>query len=292
MRQRRSFRSLLESERPLVTPGAHDVLSARLIEQAGFKAIAIGGLALLAAQRGLPDIGMAALTDMVEAARHVVEATDLPCGIDGDDGYGDVKSVARTVMAYERLGLGSIIFEDQDIRAKRPGEGKSTRVVLVEDMVRKLRAALATRDDRETLILARTDAYRIEGQDAALRRADAYLAAGADGIFVAGLNDPEELRQVGARLRGAIQVATVTERLLHVLPSPRELYELGFGQVVFPQFLATRMSAAAQAALGELSALASGAIAPTRIAALVDQSEGLQNLARLSQWLELETRFR
>ncbi|WP_342364047.1 isocitrate lyase/PEP mutase family protein [Terrarubrum flagellatum] len=289
MRARPSFRSLLATERPLIKPGAHDVISARLIEDAGFKAIAVGGLALLASQRGLPDIGLAALTDMVEAARHVVEATDLPCGVDGDDGYGDVKSVARTVMAYERLGVGSIIFEDQDIRAKRPGEGKTTRVVPAEEMVRKLKVAVTTRDDRETLILARTDAHPIEGFDAAIRRADAYLKAGADGIFVSGLNDPAELRRIGARLKGAIQVATVTERLLHLMPPPSELWEMGFGMVVYPQFVTTRTAAAAKGALSDLKRLSQGTIAPAKITQLLDQSDGLQAIARLPKWLKLET---
>lgn len=285
---RRSLRKLLAQGKPLVTPGAHDVLSARLIEQAGFQAIAIGGLALLVAQRGLPDIGLAALTDMVESARPIVESTELPCGIDGDDGYGDVKSVARTVIAYERLGVASIIFEDQDLRAKRPGEGRTTSVVPADEMLRKLRAALAARRDPDTLILARTDAFRVEGLDAALRRADAYLQAGADGIFVAGLDTPEQLRSVGERFRGAIQVATVTERLLPVMPGPAALYELGFSQIVYPQFVTTRMVAAAEAALGELAALAAGRRLPGGIVPDLAHSEQLQALARLRDWLAIE----
>jgi 2-methylisocitrate lyase-like PEP mutase family enzyme len=289
--KRTSFRRLLAENRPLVTPSAHDALSARLIEQAGFKAIALGGLSLLAAQYGLPDIGLASLTDMTECARGVLRATTLPCGIDGDDGYGDVKSVVRTVRAYEDLGLGSIIFEDQVMGGKRPGDAGPAAVVPAVVMEQKLRAAVAARSDPETLILARTDAINVEGFEGALKRAEHYLGVGADGIFIAGIDGVEILRLAGERLRGALQVAVITERLLAAAPTPADLSAMGYGQVVFPHYLILRVTAAMQAALAELTAIASGERAPSSVARYEAMSGTLQKIVGIDAWKSLEATF-
>src|SRR5258708_24498803 len=121
----KSLRQVAAEERPLVTPVAHDALTARLIARAGFKAIAIGGSSMLAARYGLPDLGLAALGEMVDGAREIVAATDLPCIIDADDGYGDVKSVRRTMELYQRLGVAGIILEDHARDTKQPGDAKA-----------------------------------------------------------------------------------------------------------------------------------------------------------------------
>ena len=194
-------------------------------------------------------------------------------------------------MAYERLGAGSVIFEDQDLKTKRPGDARASRVIAADEMVRKLRTAVATRDDREMLILARIDAHGVEGFDGVMRRADLYLKAGVDGVFVSALPSPEELRRVGEALRGALQLTAVTERHLNVTPSPTELYAMGFGIVVYPQLITIRMVAAAQAALGDLAALAAGKIAPSDIKQLLAQSDALQTIAKLPKWLEIETKL-
>jgi len=123
MTERKSLRQVAAEERPLVTRVAHDALTARLIARAGFKAIAIGGSSMLAARYGLPDLGLAALGEMVDGAREIVAATDLPCIIDADDGYGDVKSITRTVQSYEIAGAAGVLLEDQTRDGKQPGEG-------------------------------------------------------------------------------------------------------------------------------------------------------------------------
>jgi 2-methylisocitrate lyase-like PEP mutase family enzyme len=256
MMRRTSFRQLFRGKGPLVTPVAHDALSARLITAAGFPAVSIGGLSMLAAQYGLPDMGIATLGEMVEGARCVLRGTHLPCGVDGDDGYGDLKSVARTVEAYAEIGVGSIIFEDQARASKRPGDANSHHIIPIEDMCAKIRAAIRARPDPEIVILARVDAYPAEGLDGALRRADRYLEAGADGIFVASLATPDELARVGSRLRGAIQVAVVTERLMKTWPSPTELHAMGFSQIVYPHLVLKHTTVGIQSALGEIGAIA------------------------------------
>jgi 2-methylisocitrate lyase-like PEP mutase family enzyme len=291
MKKRESFRSLLARHHPLVTPSAHDALSARMVAQAGFKAIAIGGSSMLAAQYALPDVGIASLADMVEGARNIMRGSDLPCGIDADDGYGDARSVVRTVKAYEEIGVGSMIFEDQLMTAKKPGDGHATSVVPAEEMEKKLRAALATRSDPETIILARTDAYKVHGLDEALRRADRYLKAGADGIFVSGLSSIEELERVGRTLRGAIQVAVVTERLLPLWPSPTELYAMGFGQITYPQFLIARMALALQNALAELAEIGEGLKAPAEVTSFASTAERLQDQVGVRTWTEIAAQY-
>jgi 2-methylisocitrate lyase-like PEP mutase family enzyme len=291
MKKREPFRSLLEHHHPLVTPSAHDALSARMVTQAGFKAIAIGGSSMLAAQFALPDVGIASLADLVVGARNILRGTYLPCGIDADDGYGDARSVVRTVQAYEEIGIGSMIFEDQLMTAKKPGDGNATSVVPAEDMEKKLHAALAARSDPDTIILARTDAYKVHGLDEALRRAERYLKAGADGIFVSGLSSIEELEKVGRTLRGAIQIAVVTERLLPIWPSPTELYSLGFGQITYPQFVVARMAFAVQNALAELAEIAEGLKAPADVTSFASTAERLQDQVGVRKWSEIAAQF-
>ena len=121
---------------------AHDALSARLIQSAGFKAITIGGSALLAARHGLPDIGLIGLAEMAAGIRDIAEATDLPIMADGDDGYGDVKSVARMIEAYEAIGVGGVLIEDQQRERKQQRADKAAGVVDDQAIERKLRAAL------------------------------------------------------------------------------------------------------------------------------------------------------
>src|SRR5882724_12031095 len=137
---RQSLRQLAAGERPLVAVAAHDALSARLIARAGFKAIAIGGSSMLAARYGLPDIGLAALEEMVAGARDILAATSLPVIIDGDDGYGDVKGVAHTIRRYEQIGISGVVLEDQMRESKQPGDDRPQGVVPVATMSGKLRA--------------------------------------------------------------------------------------------------------------------------------------------------------
>ena len=174
--KRPSIQQALAKENPLVSPSAHDALSARMIEEAGFSSIAIGGSALLAARHALPDLGITALGEMAAGARDILNACKLPCLIDGDDGYGDVKSVARTMAVYEGIGAGGVIFEDQLRAGKQPGDSAANSLASVDEMKAKLRAAVVARDNVDVLLIARTDAYAPEGLDAALARGYEYLS--------------------------------------------------------------------------------------------------------------------
>ena len=185
-----SLRELHREHQPLVSPLAHDALSARLIEHAGFKTFNIGGSALLAARYALPDLGLAGFAEMLAGIRDIVEASKLPCLVDADDGYGDVKSVVRTIQGYEAAGVSGVLLEDQGREGKQPGAASARSVVPLEVMEQKLKAAMAARQNSDFVIIGRTDAYGAEGLDAALKRAERFLRLGADGIFVAGLKTP------------------------------------------------------------------------------------------------------
>ncbi|MBI2454849.1 MAG: isocitrate lyase/phosphoenolpyruvate mutase family protein, partial [candidate division NC10 bacterium] len=230
---------------------------ARLIARAGFRSMGIGGSALLAARYGLPDIGLAALGEMAAGIQDIIAATDLPVIVDGDDGYGDVKSVVHMMEVYTRLGVSGIVLEDQVRVVKQPGDAGAVGVVSVEEMVQKLKAAVAASTGTETQIIARCDAYQPEGLEGALRRADRYLHAGAHGIFIPGVPTVAELVEVGKRFRGAHLMVAMFEGRETWLP-PAELYAMGFRQVVFPGLLLPRLVHCLEAALQDFKAHVSG----------------------------------
>ena len=173
----KSLRELHRDHKPLVSPLAHDALSARLIEHLGFKTFNIGGSALLAARHALPDLGLAGFAEMLAGVRDIVEASKLPCLVDADDGYGDVKSVVRTIQGYEAAGVSGALLEDQSRERKQPGAASASCVVAMEIMEQKLKAAQTARRSPDFVIIGRTDAYGVEGLDAALKRAERIFAA-------------------------------------------------------------------------------------------------------------------
>jgi len=196
----RSFRQVINAavaqKRFLVVPGAHDALSARLIEKIGFEAYFIGGFPAVGARYGVPDIGLKGFGEISACVRDITAASTLPVFVDGDDGYGDVKNVVHTVQSYERMGVSAILIEDQQW-PKRCGHLAGKKVVPVELAEAKIRAACAERLDPETWILARTDARAVHGLDDALRRAERFIAAGADGIFIEAPRSVDELEIIG-----------------------------------------------------------------------------------------------
>ena len=283
-----SLRRLLAAETPLVTPVAHDALSARLIEQAGFQAIGIGGSAMLAARYALPDLGLAALGEMADGIRDILAATRLPVIVDGDDGYGGVKHVARLVETYGALGVAAIILEDQVRELKQQGDDRAIGLAPPSEMVRKLRTALAARAHPDLLVVARCDAYQVEGLDAALRRAEAYLKAGADGIMIPGVRTPGELAAVGAAFRGTYQIVALFEGRQTPWLAPRELAAMGYSQVVYPAALMMRLVATLTDALDRLRAFAEDGGAPAPAPDWGAARAAWERALRLHHWQALE----
>jgi 2-methylisocitrate lyase-like PEP mutase family enzyme len=280
------LRAVHASAAPMITPLAHDAFSARLIAAAGFPSFNIGGSTLLASRFGLPDLGLAALGEMVAAIRDITEAVDLPCMADADDGYGDIKSVVRTVRSYEQIGLGGLLLEDQARVQKQPGAAAARAVIPVEDMIERLQAALAARATG-LVVIARTDAVGIEGLDGALRRAEKYLAAGADGIFVAGLSAPEQYEHVGSALRGSWNAAAMFEGGATPFLQPQELHRMGFTQISYPMLLMQRIAGIIEASLAGLRAFAAGTASEVAHADLLSPA-AFRRAVSMEEWLRID----
>lgn len=226
-----TFRDLLRPEGPLVLPGAHDALSARLIEQAGFPGYFIGGFPVVGARYGVPDIGLKGLGEISAAVRDIMGASSLPVFVDIDDGYGDVKNAVHTMHTYERLGVAAMQIEDQKW-PKRCGHMAGKVVVPAEEMEAKVRAMAAERMNPDTFLWARTDSRAPLGLDEALRRAERYLRAGADGLFIEAPRTLEELARVGSAF-DVPQAANPLEGGVTPILPPEELYKLGFKVVIY-----------------------------------------------------------
>src|SRR6185503_12861439 len=249
-----AWKDLLAREQPLLLPCAYDALSARLIERAGFAAYSIGGFALVGSRYGIPDIGLAAFGEISAGIRDIMAATSLPVMVDGDTGYGDVKNVAHTIEGYEAMGASSIFLEDQ-VAPKRCGHMAGKDVIPAADMVAKIKAAVGARRSKDFFIIARTDARAVHGLDEALRRGEQYLAAGADGIFIAAPQTVQELERVGRAFPGVPQIANMLEGggQTPVLP-PAELKEMGFAMAAYPTTLIFRAARTIELALADIKA--------------------------------------
>jgi len=246
---RKSFRSLLAADAPLILPGAHDALAARLIERAGFEGYFIGGFGAVGARFGVPDIGLKSLGDIAQAVRDIVAVCDLPVLVDADDGYGDVKNVVHTVHTYEGLGVAALFLEDQRW-PKRCGHLEGKAVVPCAEHEAKIRAAAQERMYADTFLIARTDARAVTGLDDAMRRAERYLKAGADAIFIEALRSVEELERVGKAFD--LQVANPLAGGVSPILRPEEYFRLGFKILPYGIDLILRVTRTMQVALADM----------------------------------------
>lgn len=226
-----TFRELVASERPLVLPGAHDALSALLIQQAGFKAYFIGGFPVAGVRYGLPDIGLLGAREFADAYRDIMAVSSLPVLVDADNGYGDHKNVVHVVHSLERLGVQALFFEDQ-VSPKRCGHIAGKTLVATTEMEGKIRAAVGERMNPDTFVIARTDAREVIGMDEALRRGERYLRAGADGLFIEAPLSVQEMEQIG-RAFDVPLLANMLEGGRTPILKPVELQALGFQIVIY-----------------------------------------------------------
>ncbi|MEU2731045.1 methylisocitrate lyase [Streptomyces griseoviridis] len=229
--RRRAFREQLASGRLLRMPGAINPLTARLIQDTGFDAVYLSG-AVLAADLGLPDIGLTTSTEIAARAQQTTRVTDLPVLVDADTGFGEPMNAARTVQLLEDAGVAGLHLEDQ-VNPKRCGHLDGKTVTAREEMVRRIRAAVDARRDPDLLLMTRTDARSIEGLDAAIDRAKAYVDAGADAIFPEALAGAAEYEA----FREAVDVpllANMTEFGKSPLLDARTLESLGYNIALYP----------------------------------------------------------
>ena len=280
-----AWRKLVEREAPLLLPAAHDGLTAKLIERAGFKAYQVGGFALAGARHGFPDIDLVHYGEQSAGVRDIIASSSLPVMVDADDCYGDVKNVTRTIRGYEMLGASAIFFEDQ-VAPKRCGHMAGKEVVPAEMMVSKVKAAVGARRDPDLFLIARTDAIAPLGLDEALRRAELYLNAGADGIFIEGPRDVKQLERIGKSLKGVPKIANMLEGggVTPIL-IPKDLHAMGFAMVLYPTSLMFRLVKTIEKALDDM------------LAQRLDiEGEGVtfdefERVVGLDHWKELEEKY-
>jgi methylisocitrate lyase len=229
--KRAAFRKQLASGELLQFPGAYNPMVAMLIEQKGFDGVYVSG-AVMANSLGLPDIGMTTLTEVSQFASAIARVTSLPTIMDIDTGFGETMSVARTIKELTYLGMAGCHIEDQ-VNPKRCGHLDNKKLVSVDAMVQKVKAAADAKTDDNFLLIARTDARGAEGLDKALDRAKAYVDAGADMIFPEAMKDESEFEA----FRKAVDVpllANMTEFGKSRLLNKSELESLGYNMVIYP----------------------------------------------------------
>ena len=219
---------------PVLAPGVYDALSALLAEQAGFEALYLSGGAVAYTLLGRSDVGLTTATETADVLARIADRVSLPIIVDGDTGYGNALNTQRTVRAFERAGAAMIQLEDQGF-PKRCGHLAGKSLVSTAEMCGKLRAALDARHDADTLILARTDAVVVEGLDAAIERAEAYLACGVDALFIEAVVSCEDMDRVCGRFAARIPLlANMVEGGKTPIQSAPELGRRGYRIVIYP----------------------------------------------------------
>src|SRR5437764_772876 len=217
----------------VIIPGVPNAAMARQTERAGFEAVYASGAGMANATAGVPDIGLLTLTEVAQLAGYIAKAVKIPAIVDADTGFGGAENVGRTIRELEATGLAGCHIEDQEF-PKRCGHLAGKSIVDVEEMVGKIKAAVAARIDANFVDIARTDARAVEGFDRAVERAAEYLAAGADAIFPEALENADEFRDFAKEIDLPL-LANVTEFGKSPLLSFQQLVEFGYRMVIFPQ---------------------------------------------------------
>ena len=226
------LKALLDAGELIVAPGVFDMVSAKLADRLGFKALYMTGYGVSLSDLGLPDAGLATYSDMVGRASIIAQGTGTPLIADADTGYGGLLNVRHTVRGYEAAGVQGIQLEDQEM-PKKCGHTPNRRVVPAQDMVRKIEVAVQARRSDDTLIIARTDARAGLGLDEAIARGRAYRKAGADVVFVEAPESEDEFKRVGQEIDAPLLANMVPTGKSPMLPAQR-LRELGFRIAIYP----------------------------------------------------------
>jgi len=232
MRKTTRLRQLIEDETLLVAPGAYDPYLARCVEKTGFDAVYMTGAGVSHTSLGMPDLGLLTFSEMVDRAGRIADAVSIPLFADADTGYGNALNVIRTVKAYERAGVAGLHIEDQEM-PKKCGHFDEKKVIPLEEMLGKLKAALDTRQDPDFIIIARTDSRTVLGFEEAIERGQAFAEVGADMVFVESPLSREELAQVGQAINKPLLANMVETGKTPLLPS-EELQALGFNVAIYP----------------------------------------------------------
>ncbi len=280
------LRRILSQEKTVLVPGVYDALSAKVFKRAGFQLLYMSGSGLTLSLTGMPDVGVLTMTEMVNHARHIVNAVDLPLICDADNGYGNPMNVIRTVKEYERAGVAGIHIEDQ-VAPKKCGHFEGKQVIRAEEMVKKIEAALYAREDDQFLLIARTDARAVKGLQEALRRARLYFEAGADMIFVEAPRSVGELKTIADELSGVPLLVNMVEGGKTPVMPFEVLREMGFKIVLYP----TSSIRSAAKTLQELAAHLYGKKGTKEFESELVTFEERNEITGLAEVEELEKKF-
>lgn len=283
MTQTRKLRELLAGDELIVAPGVYDGVSAALVSQLGFSAAYMTGAGVVASAYGLPDIGLATLTEMTDRARVLSGLLEIPLIADADTGYGSPINVIRTVREYERAGVAAIQLEDQTF-PKRCGHLAGKEVVSADQFAKTLGAAVEARRDPDTVIVARTDARAPLGLDEAISRANRYAEIGADVIFVEAPRSEEEIERIAAEVDVPLLLNLVPGGLTPELDHGR-LAQLGYRIAIYPGAL---VMALVPAAIEALTALRGESLEDHQH---VPGPEAFFELFGLTAWQEMGSRY-
>jgi 2-methylisocitrate lyase-like PEP mutase family enzyme len=254
--KRAALASRMKKGALVVAPGIFDMISAKIADRLGFECLYVTGYGTVASHLGLPDAGLATYSDMVARVAQMAKLTATALIADADTGYGGLLNVRHTVQGYEAAGACGIQLEDQEF-PKKCGHMLGRRVIDAEEMAAKVRVAVESRSDPDFLVVARTDARTTLGLDEALRRAERYLEAGADVLFVESPESVEEMRRIGERFRGVPLLANMVEGGRTPLLDAEALQEIGYRIAIFPGLGFLAAGAALEAAYKALQAAGS-----------------------------------
>ena len=245
-----ALRKALSAGKTLVAPGAYDCVGARLVEQAGFEAIYLTGSGMSMSALGAPDVGLMSFSEILDRAARIADVVSIPVIVDADTGYGGPLNVIRTMRSFERAGISGIQLEDQAWPKKCGHEG-GRNLVSVNEMVGRIKAAVDARIDPDVVIVARTDARTDHGLSAALERAQRYVEAGADVIFVESPENEAELAEVARSVRAPVLANMVEGGRTPIVPAAR-LTELGYALAIYPNAITRCFTFAGQQMLRNL----------------------------------------
>ena len=282
-----SLKTRFQNKKIVVMPGVYDGLTASLAEAAGFEALYLSGAAVAYTRLGRPDIGLTTASEMADTLTLIADRTSLPVIIDADTGFGNALNAQRTMRLYERAGASALQIEDQTF-PKRCGHLSEKSLISTGEMVGKIAAMADARTSDETLIIARTDAIAVEGFSAAEDRAEAYLEAGADILFVEGPNSHEEMQAICDRFAGRVPLlANMVEGGKTPIKSADDLATLGYSIAIFP-------GGAVRAISCHLQAYYNGLLSDGNNACFADRMHdfnGLNEIIETSALLELSKNY-
>ena len=233
MSKSKIFKNLLNQSGSVQIPVAHDCLSAKLIENTGFKALSVGGFAIAGVNWGFPDVGLLGLSDMTSVIEKIVRCVDIPLFADMDGGYGNARNVTLAVHEYERIGVASLFIEDQK-HPKRCGHMDGKELITIDEMCAKIMAAKKAQTDPDLTICARTDAIAVEGFDNSIIRSQKYIQAGADIIFIEAPESTGQLENIPKLITQVPLLVNMLEGGKTPILSQKELTQMGYKLIAYP----------------------------------------------------------